>query len=74
MLLYLVGLMAAILLFGFIIAPPLFVAVFLRLRGKESWAVTLGGAAATLAMPYLMFETLLGLSLYQGAVVELVAG
>ncbi len=74
MFLYLVGLMAAILLFGFIIAPPLFVAVFLRLREKESWAVTLGGAAATLAMLYVMFETLLELSLYQGALVELVAG
>ena len=74
MFLYLVGLMAAILLFGFLIAPPLFVAVFLRLREKESWAVTLGGAAATLAMLYVMFETLLELSLYRGAVAALIAG
>lgn len=72
--LYLVGLVAAILLLGFVIAAPLFVATFLWLREHESPRVIAMGSFATLAVLYVVFEVLLELSLYRGHLLELLSG
>lgn len=74
MALYLGGLVGALLLVGFLIAAPLFVAAFLRFREHEGWPVVAGAAAATLAVLFVVFDVLLGLSLYQGIIVETLAG
>ncbi len=71
--LYLAGLLAGLLLFGFLVAAPVFVGVFLARREKERWAVIIGASAATLAVLYVMFELFLELSLFEGLIFGLLA-
>lgn len=67
---YFLGLIAAILLFGFRIAVPVFLAAFLRFQAKTSWrsALIYGGLGA-LAM-YLLFEKVLKVTLHTGFVTD----
>jgi tripartite tricarboxylate transporter TctB family protein len=63
---YFLGLIAAILLFGFRIAVPVFLIAFLRFQAETSWrnALAYGGLGA-LAM-YMLFEKVLKVSLHTG--------
>jgi hypothetical protein len=71
--LYLAGLLAGLLLFGFLVGAPVFVGVFLARREKEPWPVVIGASAATLTVLYVMFELFLELSLYEGFIFGLLA-
>jgi hypothetical protein len=55
------GFFAAIALFGFIIAVPLLVFLYIRLQGRESWLFTIVFTAAVWACFYGLFELLLHL-------------
>lgn len=63
---YFIGLIAAILLFGFRIAVPVFLIVFLRFQACASWrnALIFGGLGA-LAM-FVLFEKVLKVTLHAG--------
>ena len=53
---------------GFLAAVPAFVLLYLRLQGRERWAVSLAMAAATWAVVYGLFVRLLHLPLAEGLV------
>ena len=55
-------------LFGFLIGAPLFTALYLRFRARESWRGSLTFAAAVWAVCFGVFATLLGARLYGGLV------
>ena len=67
---YFLGLIACILLFGFRVAIPIFLIMFLRFQAGASWrnAILYGGLGA-LAM-YVVFEKVLRVSLHQGFVTD----
>ena len=52
---------AAIVLLGFPVAVPLFVFLYLRLQGRESWAVSIVMTAAVWGVFYGLFDLLLHL-------------
>lgn len=64
--LWLAGFLLGVFLIGFPAAAPLFVFLYLRLDGKESWPVALGGACLTGAFIYLLFILLLKTSYQPG--------
>ncbi len=70
----LVGLAAAILLFGFWLAIPLFVIAFLRFHERETWTLTLALTATAWAVLYLMFDSLLGIIVHEGFLTEYLLG
>jgi hypothetical protein len=49
----------AFIVFGFLYAAPVMVLLYLRLRGRESWRLSVALALAVLAVLYGVFETLL---------------
>jgi hypothetical protein len=57
---------AAILLLGFSISVPLFVFLYLKLQGKESWLLSLVFAAGAWGFFYGLFDRLLHLPFPQG--------
>jgi hypothetical protein len=57
---------AAILLLGFSISVPLFVFLYLKLQGKESWMLSVVLAAAAWGFFYGLFDQLLHLPFPQG--------
>ncbi len=57
-------------LFGFLIASPLFVFLWMWLWGGKPVRQSLYGAAAIFAFVWILFEVLLSYELYQGIVVE----
>jgi len=61
-------LLGGVVLVGFAVAVPLFVAAFLRLREGESRTVAAGAAAAALAVLLGVFEYGLDLPLYRGLI------
>ena len=63
---WLVGLMAAILLLGYLIAIPGFVFLFLKVRSGERWLTTILVTAATWICVYGVFVVLLKLPIYKG--------
>lgn len=52
---------AAIVLLGFPIAVPLFVLLYLKLQGRESWGLSIAITLGTLAVFYGLFDLLLHL-------------
>jgi putative tricarboxylic transport membrane protein len=58
---WILGFFAAIVLAGFLIAVPLFVFLFLKLQGRESWVLTIVMTAAIWGVFYGLFELLLHL-------------
>lgn len=67
---YFLALIAAVLLFGFRIAVPVFLIAFLRLQAGTSWrAALIYGGGGALAM-YLLFERLLKVTLHTGFVTD----
>jgi hypothetical protein len=67
---YFVGLIAAILLFGFRIAVPLFLLAFLRVFARASWRTALALSIAASLIMLLAFEHLLGTQLHSGFVTD----
>ena len=57
---------AAIVLLGFPIAVPLFVLLYLKVQGKESWALTIVFSLAIWAVFYGLFDRLLHLPFHTG--------
>ncbi|HEV2438572.1 MAG TPA: tripartite tricarboxylate transporter permease [bacterium] len=64
------GLVGLTLAFGFSASIPLFLAAFLRLRGKESWPVTVALAGTGWAFVYLVFTVGMKVFLFRGFVVR----
>lgn len=67
---YFVGLVAAILVLGFLITVPVFLALFVRRWGQASWRFALGLAAAGSALLYLLFVKVLRVALHTGFLTE----
>jgi hypothetical protein len=69
---YFIGLAGGLLLFGFLLAIPVFVVVFLRHRAQTSWRFALGLTAAASVVLYVVFVQVLGVALHPGFVTEYV--
>ena len=69
---FFLALVGGILLFGFLVAVPLFVLVFLRLWARASWPLALGLVAAASVVLYLVFVKGLNVALHQGFVTQYV--
>jgi hypothetical protein len=69
---YFIGLVGGLLLFGFLLAIPVFVVVFLRHWARTSWRFALGMAAAASVILYVVFVQGLGVALHPGFVTEYV--
>lgn len=54
------------LLFGFLIAVPLYMALFLRFHGKHSWRAVVISVVSVWVVIYFMFVGLLNLSVFDG--------
>lgn len=67
---WIAGLFAAIVLFGFPIAVPLFVFLYLKLQGKEGWILCVVFTAAVWVFFYGLFDQLLHLPFPQGWLLE----
>jgi len=69
---YFLGLVGGILFFGFFLAVPVFLLVFLRQWARASWPLALGLVAATSVIYYLVFVQGLNVALHQGFVTQYV--
>ncbi|MDE0032425.1 MAG: tripartite tricarboxylate transporter TctB family protein [Deltaproteobacteria bacterium] len=65
---WLLLLMALIYFIGYLVAIPLFLVLFLRLRSSESWLMTLSITVATWAFVYVVFIVIMGAPLHEGVV------
>ena len=55
-------------LFGFLLAAPPMLFVYLRFRSRESWVMSLSLSAAVFALLYGLFDVVLSVSLWEGLV------
>lgn len=69
---FFLGFIAGILLFGFWLAIPAFLILFLRLQAKASWRMTLGLALPFSIGLYVVFEHLLHISPHGGFITDFV--
>lgn len=60
------GLFLLILLFGFVLAIPLFVLLHLKLHGREKWGLTLGLTFVTWGVFYCLFVKILHVPFQEG--------
>ncbi len=67
---YFLGFIAGIILFGFHISVPIFLMLFLRLRAKASWRMTIGLTAIASFVLFFAFENVLRISLHRGFITE----
>ena len=58
--------LAAMSVFGLVIGGALFVAVFLKMRERESWVFSLLGAAGVVLVLHVVLERVFGVPLYSG--------
>jgi tetrahydromethanopterin S-methyltransferase subunit E len=58
--------------FGFVIAAPLMLCAYLRWRSRESWWLCLLLSAAVFGVLYGLFETALGVPLFEGLLTPLI--
>ena len=70
LLVYVTAMIAALIVFGFWVTVPAFVATFLREREKASWRMTIGSAVAVIAVLYFVFYRGLGIDLHTGFVTQ----
>jgi hypothetical protein len=63
---WMLGFFAAIALIGFPVAVPLFVLLYLKLQGRESWVLSIVFSASVWAFFHLVFERLLNLPFPSG--------
>jgi hypothetical protein len=69
-----VSFVAGIILFGFIYAGPVMVALYLHFSWREKWYITLGSAPFAWVVLHGIFERILGLSLFDGLAVQWLSG
>jgi hypothetical protein len=69
---WLFAFLVAILLAGFLVATPVLLFAFLRVAQRESYWVAAGGAAVGIAIIYGVFVELLGLTVFNGFLLEAV--
>jgi hypothetical protein len=62
----------AVVAFGFIIAAPVMLFAYLRLRSRESWWLSLLLPVLVLALLYGLFQVALGVPLFEGLVTPLI--
>ena len=67
---YILALIGSILLFGFYIAVPIFLVVFLRFYARASWPMTILLPAAVSVFLYLMLGYVFRMTLHSGFVTE----
>jgi hypothetical protein len=67
---YFLGLVGGILLFGFLLAVPVFLLAFLRHWARASWPLALALAGAASLVYYLVFVEGLNVALHQGFLIE----
>lgn len=67
---YLIGFVAGLIVFGFWVAIPVFLAVFLRYYAEESWLFAIGVSAATTLLLFLLFEKGLSIVLHRGFITK----
>ncbi len=67
---YILALIIGIVLFGFHLTVPVFLALFLRLRANASWLASLGSAALAAFVLFFAFEHVLQISLHSGFVTD----
>ncbi len=65
---WLLLLVALIYFLGYLVAIPLFLTSFMRLRSSESWPMTLSITAATWTFVYVVFIVVMGAPLHEGVV------
>ncbi len=68
------GIVVAIYLFGFLVATPLVVMLWMRIAGGKSIAVTAGTGAGAFLFVWGLFELILRYELYRGWLWELIKG
>ncbi len=69
---YFLGLVSGLILFGFWLTIPVFLAVFLRCYAEESWRFSLGLSAAATTLLFFVFEKGLAIVLHRGFITEYV--
>ena len=69
---WLLLLMALIYFLGYLVAIPLFLISFMRLRSSESWRMTLSITAVTWTFVYVVFIVVMGAPLHEGVVWKVV--
>lgn len=67
---YFLGLIVAIIFFGFHISVPVFLILFLRYRAEASWKMTLGMTAISCFILFFAFEKVLHISLHPGFITD----
>lgn len=72
--LWLIGLIVIIWLAGLLWSIPIFLILFLRLQGHESWKLTLPISLGTWAVVYLLFVLVLKMELYTGLIQSMLGG
>lgn len=65
-----IGLVGSLILFGFWLTIPVFLAVFLRCYAKESWRFSLVLSTATTTLLFFVFQKGLGIGLHGGFITE----
>jgi hypothetical protein len=63
----------AIVGFGFLIAAPVMLFVYLRFRSKESWRLSIGLALGVLGLLYGLFQVALGVPLFEGLLTPMIS-
>ena len=64
----------AVVAFGFVIAAPAMLVIYLRFRSREPWWLSLLLAAAVLALLYGLFQRVLQVTLFEGLLTPLIGG
>jgi hypothetical protein len=58
--------------FGFVIAAPAILFIYLRFRSRESWLLSIGLAVGVLVLLYGVFQVALGVPLFEGLLTPLI--
>jgi hypothetical protein len=66
------GFVGAVVAFGFVLAAPVMLFAYLRWRSRESWWLSLVLTAAVFGILYGLFETALGVPLFEGLVTPMI--
>jgi Tripartite tricarboxylate transporter TctB family len=67
---YFIALIIGVILFGFHIAVPVFLLLFLRYRAETSWKVAIGGTLLASVVLFFAFEYVLRISLHPGFITD----
>ena len=71
MFLWFVAFTFGVLLFGFVYAGPLLLAVYLRVSWKETWLTIAISAGLLWAILYGIFQNLLGIPVFEGLITQM---